>query len=112
MIPWVLLLLPLPALSAVDKTHGVPPSLTASYVPTKSGSQQTWTCLDGSKVIAWSAVNDDYCDCPDGSDEPGTGACPNTEFYCRNEGHIGAFIPSSRVGDGLCGMLYGIQCIV
>lgn len=106
MVPWVLLLLPLPALSAVDKTHGVPPTLAASYVPTtKSASQHTWTCLDGSKVISWSAVNDDYCDCPDGSDEPGTGACPDTKFYCRNEGHIGAFIPSSRVGDGLCGML-------
>ena len=33
----------------------------------------------------------------------GTGACPNTTFYCRNEGHIGATIPSSRVNDGLCG---------
>ncbi|CAL1701892.1 unnamed protein product [Somion occarium] len=102
MVPWVLLLLPLSAFSAVDKTHGVPPSLLASYVPTKDGSQEIWTCIDGSKVIPWSAVNDDYCDCPDGSDEPGTGACPNTRFYCRNEGHIGAFIPSSRVRDGLC----------
>ena len=27
----------------------------------------------------------------------------NTTFYCRNEGHIGATIPSSRVDDGLCG---------
>ena len=33
----------------------------------------------------------------------GTGACPNTTFYCRNEGHIGATISSIRVNDGLCG---------
>lgn len=34
----------------------------------------------------------------------GTGACPNQSFYCQNEGHIGSFIPSSRVRDGLCGV--------
>lgn len=34
----------------------------------------------------------------------GTGACPDTYFYCQNQGHIGASILSSRVRDGLCGM--------
>ncbi|KAH8113337.1 endoplasmic reticulum protein [Phellopilus nigrolimitatus] len=62
----------------------------------------SWTCLDASKAIPWASVNDDYCDCPDGSDEPGTSACPNATFYCQNEGHIGASIRSSRVNDGLC----------
>lgn len=33
----------------------------------------------------------------------GTGACPDTYFYCQNKGHIGALIPSSRVRDELCG---------
>ncbi|KAG1739894.1 glucosidase II beta subunit-like-domain-containing protein [Suillus paluster] len=99
---WLLLALALPSLAALDKTHGVPPSLVSKYVPGTKGAHQTWTCLDGSKEIAWSAVNDDYCDCPDGSDEPGTSACPNNKFYCRNEGHIGAIIQSSRVNDGLC----------
>lgn len=105
MYPWFLLAaLPLPVLSAVGKTHGVPPSHVAKYVPTTStsGAGQTWTCLDGSKQISWNAVNDDYCDCPDGSDEPGTSACPNGVFFCKNVGHIGSTIPSSRVNDGLC----------
>jgi protein kinase C substrate 80K-H len=102
MHPWLLVALALPSLAALDKTHGVPPSLVSKYVPSTKGSHQAWTCLDGSKEIAWSAVNDDFCDCRDGSDEPGTSACPNNKFYCRNEGHIGAIIRSSHVNDGLC----------
>ncbi|KAJ3790593.1 glucosidase II beta subunit-like-domain-containing protein [Lentinula aff. detonsa] len=96
---WLLLLLPLQALGAAEKTLGVPPDSISKYVPSKSN---TWTCLDGSKEIPWDYVNDDACDCADGSDEPGTGACPNQPFYCKNEGHVGSFIPSSRVKDGLC----------
>ncbi|KAI0699838.1 endoplasmic reticulum protein [Cytidiella melzeri] len=103
MIPWILTALAMsPALAALDQTHGVPPDLLSKYVPLTSGMNPTWRCLDGSKEIKWSAVNDDYCDCRDGSDEPGTGACPNTRFYCKNKGHIGAYIMSSRVHDGLC----------
>ncbi|GLB33238.1 putative low-density lipoprotein receptor domain class A [Lyophyllum shimeji] len=105
MIPWshLLLLLPL-SLSpsrvlAIDKTTGVQPALLPNYTPSPSG---TWTCLDGSREIPWAFVNDDSCDCADGSDEPGTGACPNGVFYCVNEGHVGAVIPASRVNDGLC----------
>ena len=72
MLPWILLALHLAAfVTAVEKTHGVPPSLAAKYVPLSSGKDAAWKCLDGSKQIKWSAVNDDFCDCPDGSDEPG-----------------------------------------
>ena len=133
MYPWLLLAIALPSSAALDKTHGVSPSLVSQYVPSTTGAHQTWSCLDGSKQIAWSAVNDDYCDCADGSDEPGaspgglwpgvncidvvmylisfcegTSACPNNKFYCRNEGHIGAVIQSSRVNDGLCGMFVDV----
>ncbi|CAE7168708.1 unnamed protein product [Rhizoctonia solani] len=81
---------------------GVPPRSAALYAPITSASPATWKCLDGSKTILYSAINDDFCDCPDGSDEPGTSACPNGIFYCHNEGHIGATVKSSRVNDGIC----------
>ncbi|KAJ8502066.1 hypothetical protein ONZ51_g219 [Trametes cubensis] len=102
MHPWLLLLLPLHVLASNGRPRGVSPELAARYVPTRKGSSQVWQCLDGSQTIDWSAVNDDFCDCPDGSDEPGTSACPNNRFFCVNEGHIGSYIPSSRVNDGLC----------
>jgi hypothetical protein len=57
--------------NTVGPTHGVPPSLLSSYTPSTSSGNKTWKCLTSGETIAWSAVNDDYCDCSDGSDEPG-----------------------------------------
>ncbi|CAE6532092.1 unnamed protein product [Rhizoctonia solani] len=81
---------------------GVSPRSASLYAPITSTNPATWKCIDGSKTVLYSAINDDFCDCPDGSDEPGTSACPNGTFYCTNEGHIGANIKSSRVNDGIC----------
>ncbi|KAL6563438.1 hypothetical protein OROGR_002397 [Orobanche gracilis] len=59
-------------------------------------------CKDGSKIFNKSRFNDDFCDCPDGSDEPGTSACPNGKFHCKNTGHAPVILYSSRVNDGIC----------
>lgn len=45
-----------------------------------------FACRSSSPVVSvsWEMVNDDFCDCNDGSDEPGTSACSNGECVsCR-----------------------------
>ncbi|XVF06547.1 hypothetical protein REPUB_Repub06bG0058500 [Reevesia pubescens] len=63
---------------------------------------ETIKCKNGSKKFTKTQFNDDFCDCPDGTDEPGTSACPQGKFYCRNAGHSPSFLFSSRVNDGIC----------
>lgn len=63
---------------------------------------QSFKCLDGSGSIPLNFVNDDYCDCQDASDEPGTSACPHGQFFCPNVGYIQRLIPSAWVNDGQC----------
>ncbi|XP_066470112.1 glucosidase 2 subunit beta [Tiliqua scincoides] len=81
----------------VKRPRGV--SLTNHHFYDES---KPFTCLDGSATIAFDKVNDDYCDCKDGSDEPGTAACPNGRFHCSNAGYRPQYIPSSRINDGIC----------
>ncbi|KAG5076337.1 hypothetical protein JHK82_055032 [Glycine max] len=59
-------------------------------------------CKDGSGKFTKAQFNDDFCDCADGTDEPGTSACPGGKFYCRNAGHSPVYLFSSRVNDGIC----------
>jgi hypothetical protein len=72
----------------------------------------------GPSVTIQATINDDYCDCEDGRDEPGTSACSNvlptstninddnevvgSTFYCENKGANPKRIFKSRVSDGIC----------
>lgn len=60
------LLLSASSISAAS-IRGVQPSLLSVY----TSDTDKFKCLDGSKSLQRSRVNDDYCDCLDGSDEPG-----------------------------------------
>eukprot|EP00894_Picocystis_sp_ML_P002606 jgi/Pico_ML_1/53123/g3729.t2 len=81
---------------SLDRMRGVHPSDLARY------SGQKFACKDGSKTFQIDRFNDDYCDCVDGSDEPGTNACVNGKFYCNNYGHEAKTIYASFVDDGIC----------
>lgn len=54
------------------------------------------------RQLPFASVNDGVCDCQDGMDEPATGACSNSRFYCPNTGHQGTQIAVSRVNDAVC----------
>ncbi|XP_022244980.1 uncharacterized protein LOC106462122 [Limulus polyphemus] len=81
---------------------GVLSSQQKLYLPNQKGMFQ---CIQDKTQIPLDQVNDDFCDCLDGSDEPGTSACVNSRFYCtfqpmHHEGSL--VIVSSRVNDGIC----------
>lgn len=83
--------------------HGVGPEDESRFADAAVGIK----CLDGKASVPPNAVNDDFCDCVDGSDEPGTGACAGRAgkgkgFYCPNEGAAPRYVFPSRVGDGIC----------
>ena len=48
--------------------RGLDPKLAAHY---SVGEGRSFLCLSGGKRIPANSINDNYCDCTDGSDEPG-----------------------------------------
>lgn len=66
--PVALLVLGLSIAHGQSGLRGVNPDLLGHY----SGTGGKFTCISGiHKTIPFSRVNDDFCDCADGSDEPG-----------------------------------------
>lgn len=87
---------------------------------------ETFTCISAPSIhISIARLNDDFCDCPDGSDEPGTSACAHLSplspaflgstpsgdigttnalpgYYCKNKGHQPSYVPFTVVNDGVC----------
>ena len=98
-----LLLLLSTALIAAAHVRGVPND-RISHAEQQEYSLDLFECKDKSAQIPSIFINDDFCDCPDGSDEPGTSACPQGQFYCRNDQYKPEFISSSKVMDTICGM--------
>ncbi|OAQ78854.1 glucosidase 2 subunit beta precursor [Purpureocillium lilacinum] len=111
------------AAAAGSLPRGVGPECQSSYYVSKT----EFTCVtDASIKLSWDRVNDNTCDCPDGSDEPGTAACAYLDplspqqplpgspsgststknalpgFWCVNKGHIGSYVPFVYVNDGVC----------
>jgi hypothetical protein len=85
----------------VLNTRGVPQSMVETF------ELSIFQCDEGMKTLSNDAINDGYCDCLDGTDEPGTSACSGlsmqpTSFYCLNKGFRMIKIPSSRVDDSIC----------
>ncbi|KYR00450.1 protein kinase C substrate 80 like protein [Tieghemostelium lacteum] len=80
----------------LSPTFGVSPELLEYY------QGKTFSCLRSNKQIPIEQVNDDYCDCPDGTDEPGTSACNNGVFYCANKGYKPSNLHTSLLNDGFC----------
>ena len=67
-----------------------------------AADEKTFVCDGGATRLRAAAVDDDYCDCADGSDEPHTAACSRGHFVCANAGFVPRRVPSAFVNDGVC----------
>jgi protein kinase C substrate 80K-H len=74
------------------EVRGVAPSEQSKFL------EGEFSCLVGERrvVLPLGRVNDDFCDCDQGEDEPGTAACSHllgSQFHCEN----GGFFPAKVI---------------
>lgn len=92
----------------VLKKRGISDAMKAKFDENiSSNSGKFLSCDDGTKQITPDILNDGFCDCKDGSDEPGTASCTghvskSQTFDCINKGYRLMQIPASRVDDSVC----------
>ena len=77
--------------------------LRVGFLLALATAAHSFTCDDG-VALSDDFVNDSYCDCADGSDEPGTAACASlgVRFFCANRGFRSQYVRASVVNDGVC----------
>lgn len=92
--------------SEEERRDSIAAPAEAGFLPSewrKKAYQEQFWCSPH-HAIPLGHVNDDYCDCTDGSDEPATGACSfqthnAAVFHCTSGD---TFVPSSLSHDGVC----------
>ncbi|XP_031334274.1 glucosidase 2 subunit beta [Photinus pyralis] len=92
----------------VNKELPSPPNLVLGTHPLQSQfytpQEGQFSCITSKEKISFDSLNDNYCDCLDGSDEPGTNACSNGQFFCteQTDSFYPKLVPSTKVNDGIC----------
>lgn len=86
--------------ASASPVRGVAPEDQAAF-----GSLEAFECVvDGKRAaLPRERLNDDYCDCDDGSDEPGTAACSHVStsaFHCSNDGYFPRKVRGKRGSGG------------
>lgn len=77
------LLIAAPYHCSATSFRGLNPAIEEFYRP----KGDLFACLDGLKTIKYENINDNYCDCFDGSDEPGIFSHPALHHRIRYAGH-------------------------
>ncbi|OQV12300.1 hypothetical protein BV898_13412 [Hypsibius exemplaris] len=85
--------------------RGVDPKFLTQY--RTAYQRNSFTCLTSGEEVPANHINDEYCDCRDGTDEPSTSACSflvkQKWFYCTAVvKRYGGRIPAAWVDDGIC----------
>ncbi|XP_014666333.1 PREDICTED: LOW QUALITY PROTEIN: glucosidase 2 subunit beta-like [Priapulus caudatus] len=89
--------------SFIDHASAVRGVLPEHWHLYKIPADGTFMCFDKRLSIPYSYLNDNYCDCDDGSDEPSTSACESARFYCDYQpADWPLVLRSNRVNDGIC----------